>query len=206
METLDPTEAALSLLQDRGSPELQPLPHLFVERKANRTQQESILRSLSRRAARVMRPLLQGMPAPELWIVGYDGGCRMVGVQRLVPDGQGQPSALPLSVLAWAVAMGARAIVLVQNRPGPRRLATPVDILPTLKLAAAAALFGVTLADHILINGGGRPTLLFERSALSEVKALATQLQADIEALASSHPTFGISARTPDDTPPDDTP
>jgi RadC-like JAB domain len=205
METLAPAEAASSLLQDRGSPQLQPLPHLKLKPKVNQSPQDSRLRSFSRRAARAMRPFLQGMPDPELWMVGYDGSCRMVGVQRLVPGAQGQPCASPLSVLGWTVEMGARAIVLVQNRPGPVRLATAVELLPTLKLAAAATLLGVTVADHILINGDGRPTMLGERSVLAEARALATHLQTELEALASTQPAFGIRARTPDDTPPDST-
>jgi hypothetical protein len=54
---------------------------------------ERILRSLSRRAARALRPLIQGGPQQELWVVGFDESCRPVGLQRLVPGPQGQPFA-----------------------------------------------------------------------------------------------------------------
>jgi hypothetical protein len=127
--------------------------------------------------------------------MGFDKDCEQAGLLRLVVDAQDDPCAFVAPVLGWAVASKARAIVLVQNRPGRRRLASPVDITPTLKLAAAVNLFGILLVDHILIPNGGQATVsLWNRRVLLQSTALASELRATLEALASEHRTFGMSA------------
>jgi hypothetical protein len=191
-ETPERPEAASSLLRDRALAQLHLPPHLAFEPRADHSEEERVLRSLSRRAARVVRPLIQSIPQHELWVMGFDESCRPVGLQRLVPGPQGQTFATVPLVLSWAETTGARAVVLVQNQPGPRRAATPVELFPSLKLAAAAALLNLILVDHIVIHGGGAPTLLRERSVLPEVQTLAADLRTSIEALSSVQRRFGV--------------
>jgi hypothetical protein len=125
-------------------------------------------------------------------VVGFGEDCLPVDFRRLVPAQQGQLVVSPLLVLGWAEAVGARAIVLLQNQPGPRHAAPPVDLLPTLKLATAANLFGLILVDHVLIHSIGAPSTLRQRSLLAEAQALAAHLQQSIGALSSAHPHFGL--------------
>jgi hypothetical protein len=138
------------------------------------------------------RPLIQGGPQQELWVVGFDESCRPVGLQRLVPGPQGQPFATVPLVLGWAETTGARAIVLVQNQPGPRRAATAVDLLPSLKLAAGAALCNLIVVNHVIIHSAGSPTFLRQGSILTEAQTLAAHLQTSLEELSSGHRRFGL--------------
>jgi DNA repair protein RadC len=163
----------------------------------DRPLEETIQRSLGRRAMRALRPHLEGIPREELWVVGFDERCMLVGTERLAVREEGEPLAAPLSLLGWAEAKGARAIVLVQNQPGSRQAATPLALLPTLKVAAAATLFGLIVVDHIILHGGGSVTQLRGRTALAGAQAFALQLQTDLEDLAASHRGFGLP-RAPD--------
>ena len=191
-ETGERPEAASSLLRDRAIAQLQLPPCLAFKPRPDHSMEERILRSLSKRAARVMRPLIQGGPQQELWVVGFDASCRPVGLQRLVPGPQGQAFATVLFVLGWAETTGSRAIVLVQNQPGPRRAATAVDLLPSLKLAAAAGLLNLILVNHIVVHSAGDPTFLRPWSVLTEAQTLAAHLQTSLEELSSGHRRFGL--------------
>jgi hypothetical protein len=79
-----------------------------------------------------------------------------------------------------------------------------VDFAPTLKLAAAAHLVGITLVDHLFIpNGGHAPLSLRERRILPEATALGAELEATLEALAEEHRCSGLNADGSEDpTPP----
>ena len=192
-EALAPPEATSTLLREREALPLEPSPRLEVKPRPGQSQEEAVLHSLARRAARTVRPIIQGVPHHELWVMGFDKDCAQVGLQRLVPGEQGQPFAYLFSALSCAVSMGARAMVLVQNRPGPRRLSTPVDFAPTLKLAAAAHLVGITLVDHLFVpNGGHAPLSLRERRILPEATALGAELEMTLEALAMEHSLVGL--------------
>jgi DNA repair protein RadC len=136
--------------------------------------------------------LIQGGPQQELWVVGFDESCRLLGLQRLVPGPQGQAFATVLFVLGWAETTGSRAIVLVQNQPGPRRAATAVELLPTLKLAAAADLVNLIVVNHVVIHSAGAPTFLRQGSVLTEAQTLAAHLQTSLEELSSGHRSFGL--------------
>ena len=195
MEPLEPAEPASSALWDRGAPHFQPSRHLTLEPTAGPEQQEAALRSFSRRAARAVRPFVQGNPDQKLWLIGFDESCRLVGLHRLDPDEHAEPVPSTLTVLGKAHTMGARAIVLVENRPGPVLPQVAADLLPTLKIAIGAELFGLKLVDHILMDGGGMPFRLRTRSALTEAQELTAWLRPRIEALAQTHRAFGVSQR-----------
>jgi RadC-like JAB domain-containing protein len=154
--------------------------------------EQAILRSLGRRAMRAVRPHIQSIPREELWGVLFDESCLMISSERLAMAVKGRPLAAPLSILGWAEAKGARAIVLVQNQHGSRQAATPVALGPTLKIAATAHLHGMVLVDHIIIHATGSATQLRRGTALAEAQAFAIQLQTDLEDLAASHLNFGL--------------
>ena len=174
---------------------VQPPLHFPTPPRAGQSREEAILRSLARRAARAVRPLVQGAQRHERWVMAFDNDCEQAGLLRLVAGEQDAPCAFVAPVLGWAVAAKARAIVLVQNRPGRRRLSAPVDLVPTLKLAAAVNLFGILLVDHVLIPNGGHATVsLWNRRVLPEATALTAQFGTALEALAAEHRSFGVSA------------
>ena len=188
-----PDPVPRSLLQALPLPELRPGPELAIEpRSDDATLEEGILRSLSRRAARTVRPWIQGSRRQELWVAGFDEVCRAVDFRRLVPGPQGQLFATVPSVLGWAEATGARAFVLVQNQPGPRRAATSIDLSFTLQLAAAADLSRILFVDHVVVHNGGASTRLRERKLLPEVQAHAAHLQQRIGVLSIAHACFGL--------------
>ena len=190
------SEGPSLLLQNRPLPALQPSAEFAIEPMSSRTLEEGILRSLSRRAMRAVRPLIQGSPQQELWVAGFDGCCRVVALRRLLPGPQGQLDVTIPLVMGWAEATGARAIVLVQNQLGSRRLATSIDLTFTLTLAAAAALSPIIFVDHVIIHGAGSSTHLRQRGLLPEVQVHAALLQQSIGALSSAHTDFGLQPPT----------
>jgi hypothetical protein len=191
-EPLEPAEEPTSLLWDRSHPAFDPHPHFSVRSRADHPLEETILCSLARRAARAVRLQIQGLSHQELWVVAFDERCVMLGAERVATGVEGEPMGAPLSMLGWAEAKGARAIVLVQNQPGPRAAAKELALLPTLKVAVTAHLYGMTLVDHIILDGGGSGMQLRQRSALAEAQAFAVQLQTDLADLAASHRGFGL--------------
>jgi DNA repair protein RadC len=185
-------ESVLLLVGDRARPAFRPAPELTVEAGSYRTVEEGIMRSFSRRAIRAVRPLTQCSRQEELWVAGFDEQCRAVDLRRLVPGPQGQAYATVSLIVGWAEAVGARAIVLLQNQPGRRRGGKAVELFSTVKLAITADLCGIAFVDHVVIHGGGAPTRLREWNLLAGVETLATDLQEGMEEIASVHRGFGL--------------
>jgi hypothetical protein len=199
VESLATPQAATTLIEDRGHPEFRLDSHYTVTPRIDRTMEQAVLRSLSRRAMRAVRPHIQSIPREELWGVLFDEGCLMVVSERLAMAVEGRRLVAPLSILGWAEAKGARALVLVQNRHGSRQTAAPLALGPTLKIAATAHLHGMVLVDHIIIHPHGAATHLRRCTALAEAQAFAIQHQTDLEDLAANHSNFALS--TPSTTP-----
>jgi RadC-like JAB domain-containing protein len=187
LEAFALVDAPQSLLQDRGQPALRPHPRYPVEPQKDRTMAEALHRSLTRRAMRAVRSQIQGLPQEELWVVAFNERCLMRGAERVGAVAEGESLGLPLTILGWAEAKGARAIVLLQNQLSPREAAPPLDLLPTLKMAATAYLHGIVLVDHIILHATGAATHLRRLTALAEAQAYAVQLQTDLEDVVASH-------------------
>jgi hypothetical protein len=68
-------EATSTLLRERGCLPLRPSAHLAVKARAGQSEEETVLHSLARRAGRVVRPILQGVPRHELWVMEFDQAC-----------------------------------------------------------------------------------------------------------------------------------
>jgi DNA repair protein RadC len=65
----------------------------------------------------------------------------------------------PREIVREAIEVGATAIILVHNHPSGDPTPSPEDVRITQRVAAAAAIFDVTLHDHLIVAQDGWSSL-----------------------------------------------
>jgi len=94
--------------------------------------------------------------APREWLVavGLDARQIEIAVVRRAGD-QRRVACSPPDLLRPLVAAGATAVAIVHNHPSGSPEPSGADRVFTARMAAACALAGVALADHVIVAAGG---------------------------------------------------
>ena len=107
-------------------------------------------------------PRLASLDHEELWLLALDGRSRLRAVRCVARGGlhgMGVRAADPLRVALRAAASG---FVLVHNHPSGDPAASAEDIAFTRRVAAAAAVVGTPLLDHVVVASGGFSSIPFD--------------------------------------------
>ncbi len=99
----------------------------------------------------MFRPLLAHLPHEEFWTVYLNTANRVVDRVRISQGGVAATVVDVRLVIKRAIADLAQGIVLVHNHPSGKAQPSDGDIELTRKIFDAAALFDITLVDHVII-------------------------------------------------------
>ena len=105
---------------------------------------------------------LVGLDHEELWLLALDGRSRLRAarcVARGGLHGMGVRAADPIRIALRAAASG---FVLVHNHPSGDPAPSAEDVEFTRRIAAAAAVVGTPLLDHVVVASGGFSSVPFD--------------------------------------------
>lgn len=116
-------------------------------------------------AARWLQPALAGLSHEELHALYLDRRHRPI-TRRVLSRGSPEATIVdPADIVRPAIELGAAALILAHNHPSGDPEASREDIEATTRVQAGAALFRITLLDHLII-AGERVVSLRERGCL----------------------------------------
>lgn len=102
----------------------------------------------------MFQPLLADLPYEEFWAVYLSTSNRVLDKVRVSQGGVAGTVVDHRIVVKRAVEVLASAIILVHNHPSGNANPSGEDFAVTEKLARAASLFDIMLADHVIITAG----------------------------------------------------
>ena len=114
-------------------------------------EDEFTIRS-SETAARMMSPLLRDLPHEECWVLYLNRAGRYIGKEKVSVGGLGSTIIDIKIIVKKAVERLASGLILVHNHPSGNPLPGEQDRVQTDALRKAAAVFDITLVDHIIIG------------------------------------------------------
>lgn len=104
-------------------------------------------------AARWLQPGLAGLPHEELHALYLDRRHRPL-TRRLLSRGSPEATVVdPADIVRPALELGAAAFILAHNHPSGDPEPSREDIEATTRVAEGAALFRITLLDHLIVAG-----------------------------------------------------
>ncbi len=109
----------------------------------------------------------------ELWTLALDGQNGLRAARRVAMGGLHGLEVSLADPLRVALRAGASSFILVHNHPSGDPTPSRHDVTFTARVAAAAALVGAPLVDHVIVARGGHVSLL-ERGLLSGDASSAT--------------------------------
>lgn len=101
--------------------------------------------------ARIMGPLLRHLPHEECWILYLNRAHRLLGKEKVSLGGIGSTVIDIKIIVKKAVDRLASGLILVHNHPSGNPLPSEQDRKQTESLRQAAAVFDISLVDHIII-------------------------------------------------------
>jgi len=110
-----------------------------------------------RAAARILTPLLAGLPVETFGVACLSARHRLLAwhvVSRGTRDSA--PVSMPDVFVPACVTPGTVALVVVHNHPSGDPRPSPDDVALTTRLRSAAEILGVTLLDHLIVGEDGR--------------------------------------------------
>lgn len=107
----------------------------------------------SQYAAEVISPLLRDLPHEECWVLYLNRANKLISKERLSIGGVSSTVVDIKIVVKRALEKLASSLILVHNHPSGNPLPGEHDKLQTKLLKEAAALFDITLLDHLIIAG-----------------------------------------------------
>jgi DNA repair protein RadC len=107
-----------------------------------------------RDAAEYLMPRFGARSAEQFGVVLLDTKCRVLRVSVLTVGTTSQTGVEPREVFREAMMGGASAIVAFHNHPSGDPSPSPEDVDLTRRLAAAGALMGIDLVDHVVLGDG----------------------------------------------------
>lgn len=102
----------------------------------------------------LFQPLLGALDHEEFWVIYLNVSNRILDKVRISQGGVNGSVVDQKLVVKRAVEHLANGIILVHNHPSGSPSPGEEDKISTEKLARAASLFDITLADHIIITSG----------------------------------------------------
>ena len=107
------------------------------------------------------RPRLGALEHEELWMLALDGRSRLKVARCVARGGLHGLAVKAADPLRLAIRAGACGFVLVHNHPSGDPTPSPEDREFTSKVAAAAAVCGVPLLDHVVVAREGFASVPF---------------------------------------------
>ena len=102
----------------------------------------------------------------EMWVLSLDGLNGLLGAKRVAQGARHGCSVTARDILRLGLADGASTVLLVHNHPGGDPAPSAEDIVMTKAVAAAAAVVGMPLKDHVIVTGAGGYTSLLDLGVL----------------------------------------
>lgn len=106
-------------------------------------------------------PRLVPLDHEELWLLALDGRSRVRAVRCVAKGGLHGMGVRPADPLRIALRAAASGFVLVHNHPSGDPTPSNEDIVFTRRVAAAAAVVGAPLLDHVVVARGGFESVPF---------------------------------------------
>mgnify|MGYP001262190755 CR=1 FL=1 len=103
-------------------------------------------------AYRILSAILDDLPHEEFWILLLNKANKVIHKQPISSGGISQTIVEPAIIIRMALNHYATGIILSHNHPSGALIPSQADIAVTQKLKNAAALFGITIFDHIIIG------------------------------------------------------
>lgn len=103
----------------------------------------------------------------EMWVLALDGRNGLRGTRRVAQGGLHGCSVTARDILRVALVDAASSVVLIHNHPSGDPTPSMEDIAMTRAVAAAAAVVGTPLVDHVIVTNTGRHVSLLDLGALS---------------------------------------
>jgi DNA repair protein RadC len=110
-------------------------------------------------------PRLGSLTHEELWLLALDGRGRMRGARCVARGGLHGAAVRAADPLRYALRASASGFVLVHNHPSGDATPSAHDVLFTREVAAAAAVVGVPLLDHVVVTKDAFSPVPFEGGA-----------------------------------------
>ena len=107
----------------------------------------------SQSAANVISPVLRDLPYEECWVLYLNRANKLISKNRLSKGGLSATVVDVKFIVKGALEKLASAIILAHNHPSGNARPGESDKTQTKLLKDAAALFDITLLDHIIIAG-----------------------------------------------------
>jgi DNA repair protein RadC len=107
-----------------------------------------------------MRPRIGHLDHEEMWVLAMDGRNRLRGARRVAQGGRHGLSVTAREILSAALLDAASGFVLVHNHPSGSAEPSGEDVTMTDAVAAAAAVVGVPLLDHVIVTATSYRSLL----------------------------------------------
>lgn len=107
----------------------------------------------SKSAAKLISPLLRDLPHEECWVMYLNRANKLISRERLSKGGLSATVVDVKFVIKGALERLASSIILIHNHPSGNAHPGESDKIQTKILKDAAALFDITLLDHLIIAG-----------------------------------------------------
>ena len=168
------------------SPETPPLPAATppVGPKPSEYYTSPLLRVAARRAMLSFREHLRGIPHQEIWMTTIDLEGTIMGSSRVAKGGLERLQITLADLLVRARVLGARGIVLIQNRPGTLHAKAPIDHALAIKVDLFCDLLGIPLLEYVFIDAQGEAFFVRERGILKQTRRLRRAMDERIAYLA----------------------
>ena len=102
--------------------------------------------------ARMMTPRLKDLQHEECWVIYLNRGYKFIGKEKVSVGGLGSTIIDIKIIVKKAVERLASGLILVHNHPSGNPLPGEQDRRQTEALRQAAAVFDITLVDHVIIT------------------------------------------------------
>jgi DNA repair protein RadC len=106
-------------------------------------------------------PRLVPLDHEELWLLALDGRSHVRAIRCVAKGGLHGMGVRPADPLRIALRAAASGFVLVHNHPSGDPAPSPEDVAFTRRVAAAAAVVGVPLLDHVVVGREGFASVPF---------------------------------------------
>jgi DNA repair protein RadC len=102
-----------------------------------------------------LRITMSGLIVEEVWALYLDAKCFLIRFEILSRGTVSQASIFPREIIARALELGAKSIILAHNHPSGDLEPSDDDQTITRQIAKAASVFDISLLDHFIVSKSG---------------------------------------------------